>query len=506
MNKHRRLFSNSVSSVAAQLINALLQIISLPILFKVYGKEGYGLIAIAMSFNALITMLQLGLPTGIPKYVAEWIAKKDYSSMQKATSSVFSFYLLLAFVSLTLILGIRYYFIGYFKISPEQMPVFKELLIITAFVSFVSIPINYLDQLLSGVQEIAFISRQQMIKNILFACLVAFVYLNPTALSLVQFYMLTCVIMLLMVPSKVRKWLEYGTAKTFIPSWHYTETMPLIKYCLQLFVMGVFIIMADKLKPLILSLRSINNAAANMADYQIIYNVIIFLSMLSSSLIAALIPYISHEYFTGNKTVYKKIIQEVTKPIWAFGALIVFGIILFSKEFLIIYVGAENLYLKRWLIIFLAGSSYVLYTSCISAVVLASGRTLPYTIGTALGCLISLAVCWFLVPVTALGGMVYAFITYISILFVVVHFYYLRKIFGVSPFDQIIKVFLPPPIAGILMVFCIRNLLNFIGMTNPYLNILAGGAAGAMFYSVIILSVYIKPRDIKLIFNRIVAR
>jgi O-antigen/teichoic acid export membrane protein len=505
MSKSRRLFSNTVSSSAAKFLNALIQLISLPVLLKVYGKEGYGLLAIAISFNTLITILQLGLPTGIPKFVAEWVAKKDRSIMQKATSSVFSFYLVLAFVNLALILAVRYFFVDHFRIPLEQALIFKELLIITAIVSFISIPLNYLDQLLSGVQEIVFISKQQMIKNLLFACLVLYVYLKPSSLTLVQFYAFNCITMLAFVPSKVRRWLKYGTLKTFIPTWHFKETLPLLKYCLHLFIMGLFIMMADKLKPLILSLRATGDAATKMSDYQIIYNVVMFLAMISSSLTAALIPYISHEYVTGNSAIYKKVIQDVTKPVWAFGALIVFIIILLSNELLRIYVGPENLYLGKWFVLFMVGASYTLYTSCISAVVLASGRTLPYTIGTAVGCLVSLAICWFLIPITALGGMIYAYIVYISILFVAVHFYYLRKVFGVSPLEQITKVFLPPLISGILMVFCIRNLLHLVGMTNPYLNILVGGIAGTLLYSMIILSVYIKPRDIKLIFNRIVA-
>ncbi len=503
MTNSRKLFSNSVTSIAAKFLNALLQIICLPVLLKVYGKGGYGLIAIAMSLNTLIAILQLGLPTGIPKFVAEWFAKKDYSVMQKATSSVFSFYLVLAFINFFAILAIRYFFISYFKISPEEALVFKDLLIITAIVSFISIPYNYLEQLLSGVQEIVFNSKMQMIKNIFFACLVVFVFLRPNSLTIVQFYAINCITMLAVMPWQVFKWLKYGTIKTFIPQWHFKETVPLLKYCLNLFIMGIFIIMADKLKPLILTLRVTGNAAAKMADYQIIYNVVMFLNMIAGSFIAALIPYISHEFVIGNKKIYKKAIQDVTKPVWAFGALIVFLILLLSKELLIIYVGAANLYLQKWLAIFLVGYLYVLYTPCIAAVVLAAGRTLPYTLGTAVGCIVSLVVCWLLVPFSPLGGMVYSYIAYIVILFSIVHFYYLRKVFDVSPAEQIIKVFFPPLIIGLVMIYFIRFLLNWIDIKNPYFNICVGGFAGTLLYSLLIIFFYIKPKEVKLLLERL---
>ena len=156
--------------------------------------------------------------------------------------------------------------------------------------------------------------------------------------------------------------------------------------------------------------------------------------------------------------------------------------------------------------VLLLSFSYILYSSCIAAVVLASGRTLPYTIGTAVACLVSLLVCWFLVPITALGGMVYAHVVYVSIIFVIVHFHYLRKIFDVSPVEQITRVFFPPLIAGICMVFCIRYLLTLLNMTSSYLNIGVGVVAGTLLYSAVILLTYIKPMDIKSIFNRIIVR
>ena len=155
MSKVQKLFSNSIANITARVLNGLLQIVCLPVLIKIYGKGQCGLIAIAMSLNTFIAILQIGMPTGIPKFVAEWIGKGETRVMEKATRTVFSFYLIVATINLVLILWIRN-FANYFKILPDQIDTLKSLLIVTAIVSFISIPVNFVDQLLTGVQEIAF--------------------------------------------------------------------------------------------------------------------------------------------------------------------------------------------------------------------------------------------------------------------------------------------------------------------------------------------------------------
>lgn len=52
---------------------------------------------------------------------------------------------------------------------------------------------------------------------------------------------------------------------------------------------------------------------------------------------------------------------------WAFGALIGFGIIMLSKEVLSIYVGPENLHLKTWMIVLVGATFYNFYSTPIAS-------------------------------------------------------------------------------------------------------------------------------------------
>ena len=80
----RLLFSNSFWSIFSKLTNSLIQLISLPVLISVFGKSNYGLIVIAMSLNSFIAIIQLGLPTGLPKFVAEWLTRKEDQALSMA--------------------------------------------------------------------------------------------------------------------------------------------------------------------------------------------------------------------------------------------------------------------------------------------------------------------------------------------------------------------------------------------------------------------------------------
>ncbi|MBT4483033.1 MAG: lipopolysaccharide biosynthesis protein [Candidatus Latescibacteria bacterium] len=498
-----KLYLNSVTTVSSKFFSALVQILCLPILIKVYGKGEYGLIVIALFLNTFIAILQFGIPSGMLKFVAEWIAKGQKQEMVKATRTVTTFYLVIALINVVIILSIRYFFIDMFKIHPEQMVILGSLLIVTAVASFVSIPVGLIDQLLSGVQEIAFIAKMQMIKNAIYASLVFYIFLNPQKLSIVEYYILNVIIMFSMVPVKLMRWTRHSSLRVFIPGWNFKSIFPLLKYCSSLLVLAVFIILADKLTPMIMSVRVSANAAEHMTDYQIINNVRMFIMMIGSSFFMTLVPYVSHEFAKGNTHVYKKTIQHATKPVWAVGALIGFGVILLSKELLTIYVGVENLYLHKWLILLVASVIYNLYNPCISSVIIASGRTLPLVAISGCACLVSLVACWMLCPVTAIGAIVIANVIYTGIAFLGSHFYYLPKCFGVSPIEQIMKVLLPPVLSGLIMLFSVRYLLDWLDIASPFVTIVIGAITGFVVYSLVILTIYIKPVDAMLLINKV---
>lgn len=492
----RRLFKNSFFSIAAKVTNAIIQLLCLPVLLKVFGKDNYGLIVIAMSLNTFFAILQLGLPMGIPKFVAEWLAKGEIKQLNSAARTVFSFYLVIALVNFLVILAIALFGIGMFKIDPDQIVMLQTLLIITAITSFLSIPATSLDQLLTGAQDLGFVSILQMINNFFFAGLVAYIYFWPEALSITQFYALRCLLMFMMVPAKLWKWTLHGSLASFIPGWDIQAVAPLLKYCLSLMTFSIFLVLADKLRPIILGIQIPFAAGEALADYQIINYIRIFLMMFTSSFMAALIPHISSASIEPNSKIYIETITRGTKYIWTLGALVGFGLIMLSKEALIIYVGLENQYLTSWLQLLVIGSLYNLYASPIASVILSSAKLAPMLFATVLGCLVSLTICWFLTPIYSVGAAAISLIAYNMVHLLVTHFWYLPRYFNVKPFPQIVYIMLPPALAGSLMCFAGRWAIYQLGYTSNYINIVIGVICGTALYMAIILAIYIRPAEV----------
>lgn len=491
----RRLFNNSLFSIISRLVNALIQLVCLPVLFRVFGKEDYGLIIIAVSLNTFIAIIQLGLPTGLPKFVAEWLAEGNHEQLHSATQTVSSFYLAIALINFLVVLLLAFCAADLFKVNPSQSVTLQTLLIITAITSLLAIPATLLNQLLIGAQELRFISSLEITKNSCFAGLVAFVYFHPAALSISDFYMVQCILMFVVIPPQIWRWRRYGTLKVFVPGWRFKNILPLLKYCLSLMAFSIFIAIADKLNPIILGIRSPYNAGTALTDYQIMNSIRIFLLMISSSVMLALIPHISGASAGGNNHIYGKTAEMGTRYIWAVGALVGFTIIMLSKEVLSIYVGPDNIALKIWLMILVGATLYNIYVTAIASVILSLGKLVPMLFATASGCFASVLICWCLTPRYGVGAAVLSVVGYNLVNMSVTHFWYLPRYFSIKPIRHIADVMLPPVFAGATMCFAGRFVIDRIGCTNDYVNIAIGVVSGTAIYVLIIMMIYIRPKE-----------
>ena len=59
-------------STISKITSAVIQIISVPLLLSNFGQFDFGLIVLASSVNAYMTLLDMGVSTGAVKYFSEW--------------------------------------------------------------------------------------------------------------------------------------------------------------------------------------------------------------------------------------------------------------------------------------------------------------------------------------------------------------------------------------------------------------------------------------------------
>jgi O-antigen/teichoic acid export membrane protein len=491
----KKLFKNSSFTIAEKFITALVQFISIPVLLKAYGKDNYGLIAIATSLNIFLTILNFGLPMGFPKFIAEWIAGKKTEELYSSSGTILSFYLIIGLVNFVLLLIVAWGFISVFKVTPEQMPMLRNLMVVTAFAALLSMPANYLDQILTGAQDLGYVSLMQVAKNGIYILLIVYIYFYPQEISLLSYYILQNLLMLSMVLFKIRRWRSVGSYRIFLPQWHLRSTVPVLKYCLALMTFSIFIVLDNASKPLIIGIMATDDVSRQMTDFQIISTFRMFLMLLATSVMQALIPYMSHQRVVEGDQIFKKIITQGTKIIWAIGALIGFLIILQAKNIVILYVGKESQYLTPLIVVYVVATMYNLYVTGIAAAILTSGKVTPMVWTTFAGFVVSTIISLTLIKSWQMKAIIYSLAGYNAVHFAVMHFFYLPTQFRINPFQQIFRVAAPPLIAGIVMYWLTQYVIKLMMINTIYWEITAGSVVGASIYLSVIFSIYIRPKE-----------
>ena len=498
----KKLIKNSSFSIGDKFISALVQLISIPILLTVYGKESFGLIALAASLNVFLAILNFGLPMGFPKFVAEWIACTKSDKLYSVSGTILTFYILIGVISFVSLLILAFEFISIFSVSPGQIPTLRDLLVVTAVTSLFAMPANYLDQVLIGAQDLWFVSLTQVAKNSIFLLLIVFIYFVPDAVSLIWFYILQNIINFSMIFFKVRRWRLFGSYRIFQPQLHLRSTVPVLKYCLALMTFSIFILLDNASKPLILGILG-ENASEQVADFQIISIFRVFLMLLAASLMQGLVPYLSQQRVFFGDAIFRKIITQGTKFIWAIGALVGGLLILESKQIVMLYAGEKSLYLAPLINVYVLATMYNLYVTGIAAAVLSSGKVGPMVWATGAGFVVSTVISLALVRSLQLEAIVYSLVGYNIIHFLVMHFYYLPTQFGIAPLGQLTKIAFPPVIAVVVMHWLVVEVITLLALQNIYLEMLVGCSLGSAIYFAIIGSIYIRPREARELFNKL---
>ena len=77
MGSERKIASGVFWTTLVNIVNGVYGFISVPILLACYGKSDYGLIALAMSVNVYLRLMDLGFNSTNVRFFSNWLAKKD---------------------------------------------------------------------------------------------------------------------------------------------------------------------------------------------------------------------------------------------------------------------------------------------------------------------------------------------------------------------------------------------------------------------------------------------
>lgn len=106
----KKLTINAVSAVVQVIFTALLYFFLYKYLLKSIGVEQLGVWSLILSFSSIANLANMGLTSGLVKFVAEYILEDDKSKLGKLIfTSILSMSILFIFLSLVILSGAQFF-------------------------------------------------------------------------------------------------------------------------------------------------------------------------------------------------------------------------------------------------------------------------------------------------------------------------------------------------------------------------------------------------------------
>lgn len=466
MSISKNIFGGVIWSLICNITNAAYGFFSVPILLNYFGKEKYGLIGIAISVNIYLRILDMGFSSGNVKFFSSYLAKNDSSELRKLFQSSLLFYLVVAFINASILLGVCFFSQNLFQLDQVSDLIFKKLLLILIFTSFPIWAGNVMEQLLRSSELIAWQQRILLITKV--AQLIVLFLTIFFKLDILGFFVLNTLCSLINIPFYIVRINKLSLGISFVPKYYKKTMAEVLPYCLSIFSFGIFQFSANYLRPVFLGIKL---GLASVSDFRVIEGIANLILLLGSSFVGVILPHATKVIKLGDKENEMKIAMDGTRYISIFLSLVIFGFILSSKEMLILYVGEKNLYLVFWLNLWVV-SLLGLHNSALSSIVLVSNslRTIVYM--SAFSTFFSLTLAWFLMNMFGMGGVIISYTIYVVFQMGFYYVYYYPTKLGYNSRAIFIHSFFVPVISiGIVSIF-VYYLFNLFVFSKLYYGIL----------------------------------
>ncbi len=463
-------FSSFFWSTFQKILNAAINLISVPLLLGYYGKVEYGILGIATACNGYMHLLDLGMDTGAVKFYSQWRSEDKKDLISHVARTNITFYGIISIINIIGLLALAIWGEGLFSVNHEDFILLRKCLIIIASFSIFSWGATTFNQLLIADMQIAFTMQVQSVIAIMKAALIGMVFLLHLTLTN-YFFFLTGIVALAIIPYVIRC-NQCHLIDSFRPALYWNEFKTVILFSLSIFALSFFQITATQSRPIILSIFAMEGADA-VAEFKIIEVVPLFIIMICGTFSSIFLPKATSIVSQGTHADEEQFAYKWTILTSIISNCLCFPFILGAKDIIIAYVGNNYAYLALWLVIWTICVQLQIHSTPTNALVLAYGKTKVLVYVSATACILSMLVNALLAPKLGVGSSVIGYTLYIIVnLFSYYGFYYKRTL-NLSRF-KIMSCFLYPTICGVvallLSYIIIGSLkLEFIDVRITYL-------------------------------------
>lgn len=478
MGSSAKVAKGVVWSTVVNVVNALYGFVSVPILLAYFGKSEYGLIALAMSVNVYLRLMDLGFNSTNVRFFSAWLAKRDYDKTTRMFRTSLAFYGTVGIVNALVIFVIACCSSSMFHLEPAQNVVLRQLFLVLMASAIVSWFSSCFDQLIKATENVAWIQQCTLLPKLVQVAVLVFTVWAK--LGIVTYFLLTTFAMFVVIPLYVRKIRKELPFIRFSPKWDKQMLREILPYCLNIFSFSIFQFSFYNLRPVFLGMQGTVEA---VADFRILNGIASVVSLFASSFMGVLLPSSSKVVAQGNKKAYYRIAYDGTKYITIVLCFCTFGMMTVGSEVITLYVGESYLALIPWLNVWLLCTLGV-HNQAISSLILSGSDIRAITINTAVSSIIGLVLSWMFIPYYQIGGVVIAHVVYLLVQLLFYYIYYWPRVMQINSWRILFRSFLPYVACGLCLCW-------FIGLIFPPLaplwGFLAKGVCFAIIYALFVI-------------------
>lgn len=430
---------------ASKLLDAGIKFISIPLLLSYFGENDFGLITLAISVNAYMQLLDMGVNTGAIKFFSEWISQKRFNLLDSTARTSISFYGIIGLINTVLLVLFAFFGMGVFAISPDQQEVLKSLFLILAVFATLNWSTGVFSQLLTANHNIQYVKRVELFKSL--ANLLVIVLTIKLEWNLQVYFILFCVANSFIVIPNYVKARKSNLISGFLPKTDWKNFRVIFKYSLAIIAMGVFQMSATKLRPVVLGIFA-PDATSTLVEYRVMETITLFIISIAGMFVTIFLPMTTKLILAKDQKRINHFVYNSTLSTSIISAFLCFPFIVSGKEILEVYVGENYVSLYPWLCLWIVTILFYIHNSPVSSLVLSSGKTKMLVLSSAIACIISLIINALGAVLFGVGSAVIGYTVYIIIQMSFYYFYFNTKILKLNSWKVFKAFILPTCLAG----------------------------------------------------------
>ena len=494
----KKIFSATFWGMLSTLVAGGVQLMIVPLLIGSYGKANYGLIMLALSIFTYLRLLDFGMLSGSIRYGAMWLSTYKTERIKSLFQTNVFFFLGVGFLSALILIWLGNNTGDLFNLDSEQELHFKWMMWILAFNVVLDSLLTVLNMLFSARQEIAWIGKTTIVRNIVLITAIIYVvtfnisliwyFLTHTISSVVQFILYLAV-------SYREKLLSTEYLKPKLDKNIFKEVFA---FSLSLFSMRVFQISALYLRPIVIGIVAVDSVLI-IADFTIIQTICALVFAFSGVFNQILLPLVSKSVARENHEEIFQILHRGTKYISIFIVSVICILVINIEQILELYVGSEYTQLSSWAIVALI-TLLSLHSAPVSALIMARGRLVPLIIFSALNAILSIGLISLLTPQYGVGGAIISFLIYTILQQSFIYGFYIRIYYKIPVRRILVQGFVFPVFAGAIAAVCSIILVELLGIETNVAQMFFNSSLFAAIYASLCLGFIVKPKEVKSLF------